>query len=371
MKKIISAIIAATFFISFTTQAQEISIVNVPVTEFNLTPEALLSATIMNVGEPTAVELTSILYSSDNQQLLSVKSSSFIVKNGMNTSIDAPRRAVVVQYGSSGQASYLKTTHNLPSGNFKIVVELKTTQTSETEDKFEDVIESDLNQYLYLVSPADKDSMEITNPMLIWAHSEPFSVLAKNESFRMIVTEMKKGQTPEEAMAMNVPLMTKNNLLTHNLQYPFEARGLEEGKHYAWQVQKVANGVVVAQTDVWEFSIIKKRPLVYNKYAVLKKKLDASYYVAENNKVFFKMDEEYLDGKFNCKIYNEKREIIKPNVKNEKNETRTSGEYNVKNKGFNQFEIDLEKLNVEKGFYTLEVNGAKGDLYLLKFYVEE
>ncbi len=367
MKKMQTCLIILMLYAGLSANAQEVSIVNIQLTPFNITPESMLSATVINNTEnPFQVETISKLYNQDNQLLLTVKSAPFALVAGLNTSFIGSRRATIVEYANTGQANYLKTTRGLSSGNFRICVELKVLN-SEIQDEFCDELVSDINQYLYLVSPADKDSMEIKNPMLIWAHSEPFNVLSKGESFRMIVTEMKSKQSPEEAIMINIPLMTKTNLAAHNLQYPYEARGLQEGSHYAWQVQKVINGVVAAQTEVWEFSIIKKRPLEYSKYAVLKKKLDAGYYVAKNNKVFFKLDEEYLAGKLNCKIYNEKREIIQPKARNE---GVKNGGYDVKNQGLNQFEVDLEQLNVSKGFYTLQVGGAKGELYLLKFYVE-
>jgi len=370
MRKSIYSILAFVMLTSFIAKAQQstVFITGIQVTAFNITPEAMLSASIMNNGDPVSVETVTKLYNSDNQLLLTVISAPFSLSKGFNGSFSGNRKAAVIEYAANPQANYLKTTRNMPSGNFEVHVELKTPIASEISDKFIYEIESDHNQYLYLVSPADKDSMEIKNPMLVWAHSEPFNILSKGESFMMILTEMKTNQSPEEAIVMNTPIMTKQNLTTHNLQYPYEARGLEEGKHYAWMVQKMSNGVVVAKTEVWEFSIIKKRPIIAN-YASLTTKLDAGYYTAKNDKVYFKLDEEYMDGKLNIKIFDSNRNVIEPKAKNET--LKNKNEYNVKKAGYNQYEIDLEQLNVSSGFYTLEVLGAKGELYMLNFYVEK
>ena len=68
MKKLNSSLIVLMFFVSIIANAQEISIVSVQLTPFNLTPEAMLSASIINNGTPTIAETTSKLYNSDNDR---------------------------------------------------------------------------------------------------------------------------------------------------------------------------------------------------------------------------------------------------------------------------------------------------------------
>jgi len=371
MKKLL--FIALAMLLSVAVTKAQLSIENIQITAFNVNPESFLSSIINNsAGKQGTVEIIANLYNSDNQLLLTVKSAPFTIQPGFNTTANSSRRAISVEYSSTPQANYLKTTHNLPSGNFNVCVKLNAITAFEKGDEFCDEIESDHNQYLYLVSPADKDSMEIKNPMLVWAHSEPFNILSKNESFMMIVTEMKTNQSPEEAILMNTPIMTKQNLTTHNLQYPYEAKPLEEGKHYAWMVQKLSNGVVVAKTEVWEFSIIKKKPSI-PVYAVMRTQLDADYYIAENEKVFFLMDDRYADGEWKTEIIDNNGKVYSLNTvkkddrQNEKSKTTTSKVNYLGNGGY---EIDLDKVGLSNGFHVLEITNEKGEIFKLKFLVQ-
>jgi len=368
MKKLHYSFIILMFFTSTLVKAQNISIDGIQITPFNVTPDAMLSATIMNNGVTTiAVQTVSKLYNQDNLLLLTVKSASFSVVPGLNNSFSGSRKVAAVEYANNGQANYLKTTRSLSSGNFRVCVELTTVHTSETEDEFCDEIESDHNQYLYLISPSDDDCQNTKNPMLIWAHSEPFNVLSKGESFTMIVTEMKEKQSPEEAMNMNTPIMTKNNLLTHNLQYPYEARPLKEGASYAWLVQKVSNGVIVAKTDVWKFTVCDNRaPGIDPEIISLRTNIDGSYYIIKNNILQFKVEESTIEGAINCKIYTSARSVKQSFVV--KNLSHQNAD-NTKKMGYNEYEIDLTSLNLVTGFHTLEVAEAAGKLYLIKFYV--
>lgn len=357
--------ILVAFLSLFRVEAQ-VSIVNIQLAPYNITPEAMLAASISNSGDQQAVQMVSKLYNYNGELMLTVNSSVFQLKKGLNMPFDGNRKIGSIQYSEGSQANYIKTTHGLPSGTFKICIDLVQSATMEVADHYCDDIESDFNQFLYLVYPADKDSVESCTPLLLWTHSEPFSLLTQGEYYRMVVTEIKDHQGPDEAITINAPVMGKNYLTTHNFQYPYDAKELKAGKHYAWQVQKISNGVVTNKTEAWEFTITGKKASHENKYAALKKTLDAGYYLAENNKVFFKFEEDYSSNVISCKIYDEKRNMIEPKALNEKKNATP----NFKQVGDNRYEIDLDRLNVKEGFHTLEVKSEKGELFLLKFYVQ-
>ena len=363
MKKILF-LFAIGLFLCFAGKAQ-ISVVNIQLVPYNITPEALLSASISNTADEKPIQLVSKLYNFNNELLITVRSSVFILKRGLNSPFDGTRKVMSAEYTSNNQTSYIKTTHGLPTGTFKLCVSV--IYNSDTQDEFCDEIESDYNQYLYPVFPSDKDTIETVLPVLIWSHSEPFSVLTQGEYYRMVVSELKDNQSAEEAVTINTPLMAKNYLTTHNLQYPYDAKELKEGGHYAWQVQKMANGVITNKTEAWEFIIRKKPEEKEIKYTVLKKTVDAGYYNAGNNKIYFKFDEEYASGNISCVIYNSKREAVQPKILNE---DAKSSSLNFKQNGYNRYEINLDQLNIQKGFHTLEVESAKGELFLLKFYAQ-
>jgi hypothetical protein len=363
MKKVITVLLMMT---SLSALQAQVTVVNSTVMPYNITPESLLAASLNNSGIAQNVSLVVKLSNLNNDLLLTVRSSVFLVKPGFNAGYAGSRKISAVEYMSGNQASYIKTTHTLPSGVFRICIEVFNVLGNEPY-QYCDEIQSDFNQYLYLVYPGDKESITTTTPILSWSHSEPFNILSSGEFFRMTVAEIKDNQNPDEAISLNSPVMLKDYVNTHNLQYPYEAKPLMKGKKYAWNVTKIGNGTVLNRTETWEFKILGTETKQDGSYFMLRKQLDGSYYKPESNKLLFKFDEEYKAGLVSCIIYNDAREIIsvKANNRSEKREIA-----NYKQLGLNQYEIDLEDYDVSKGFYILEVKNSKNEVFVLKFYID-
>jgi hypothetical protein len=249
---------------------------------------------------------------------------------------------------------------------FRICVEVVCLNGNEPNE-FCDEIQSDLNQYLYLVYPADKEVISTTSPVLSWSHSEPFNVLSTGEFFRITVAEIKNNQSPEEAISINSPVMLKDYVNVHNLQYPYEAKPLEKGKRYAWQVTKLGNGTVLNKTETWEFKIAGADPKSTAMYTSVRKELDGGFYKVQDNKVFFKFQEDYNGGLVTCMIYDDNRNLIEVKATNASAKKNLA---NYKQHGLNEYEIDLNDYDVSKGFYVLEVKNSQNELFFLKFYIE-
>jgi len=348
----------------------QVSVINLQLMPYNVTPDGLLAASIMNNGNAQQVQLVSKLYNFNNELLITVKSNSFNLKQGLNSPFDGSRKVASAEYTSSQQSNHLKTTHSLPSGVFKVCVSVIQTINSEIVDEFCDEIESNFNQYLYLVSPTDKDTVETTKPLLIWAHSEPFNILSQGEYYRMIVTEIKDKQSAEEAVTINTPLMAKSYLTTHSLQYPYDAKELKEGNHYAWQVQKLANGVITNKTEAWEFIVRKKPEDKEIKYVAMRQKIDASYYTAYNGKVYFKYIEEYGSlGDISAILKSDSGKEYPMEIN--KDENSKSSSTKIKTVGDNRFILDLNGENLKPGYYVLQIKNEKKELYYLKIYLPE
>lgn len=351
----------------------QVSVVNLQLMPYNVTPDGLMAASIMNNGNAQMVQLVSKLYNFNNELLITVKSNSFNLKQGLNSPFDGARKVSTVDYTSNQQANYVKTTHGLPSGTFKICINIIQSTSSEIMDEFCDEIESNFNQYLYLVYPADKDTIETSTPLLTWSHSEPFSVLSQGEYYRMVVSEIKDKQGAEEAITINTPLMAKNYVTTHSLQYPYDAKELKAGNHYAWQVQKMANGVITNKTEAWEFVLRKKPEETAIKYVALKHELDGAFYTAYNHKAYFKFSEEYkTDGTLKFSLLDEKHQPVSVDIvldkeKTNKSKTDITNQPKLKYSGDNRYDLDLNTLN--SGYYTLEVRNEKKESFYLKIFL--
>ena len=348
----------------------QVSVVSIQLMPYNITPEALMSAAINNMGSEQQVQTVSKLYNFNNELLITVKSSPFNVKPGLNSPFMGDRKVASIDYSSSSQSEYIKTTHSLPSGAFKICIDVIQLKTLEVADEFCDDVESDFNQYLYLVFPADKDTVETTTPLLVWSHSEPFSVLTQGEYYRMVVSEIKDNQGAEEAVDINTPMMAKNYLTTHSLQYPYDAPPLIEGGHYAWQVQKLANGVVTNKTEAWEF-IVRKKPVETElKYVALKQTVDANFYTTYTGKIYFKFSEEYNShGDVVALITGDDGKQFPVTISKDDKNAKPGAGTKIKVMGDNRFILDLDKEKIKPGFYTMQVRNEKKEIYYLKFYL--
>jgi hypothetical protein len=346
----------------------QLVIVSAHVESFNVTPQSLCNVSIMNPGMDMKIVLESKIANNSGEMILKVRTSAILIKNGINNMSSLTFGLSSVEYGSSTQANYVKTMHILPCGYFNYCCRI-VEYNAEVGDEYCEDIESTMNSFLNLVLPYDKDSIEQGNPLLVWTHSEPFNALAQGESFRLVLTELKKDQSAEVAVLNNIPLFFKEYLTAHQLQYPPDAAELEKGKSYAWQVQKISKGNMIDKTEAWSFVVKPDYVVKDNKYATLKKTLDASYYIAANNKIFFRFDEDYYSNSLNYNIYNGKHEKVKLVVKSDE-KSKNAATVAIKIAGINRYMLDLSSTSLSSEIYTLEVINEKNEHFLLKFKTE-
>ena len=103
----------------------------------------------------------------------------------------------------------------------------------------------------------------------------------------------------------------------------------------------------------------------YENVAVLKEKLDGSFYqTGDDGHVYFEFHEKYQDGSLNFKVYNSLREDITPTSNN-----LVSGNTDDKEYGMNIYDLNLdanEDFDYDE-YYYLEVIDSKGKLLKLRF----
>ncbi len=347
----------------------QVNVVSINVQPFNIVPEALLNVGIMNGGDAQQVQVVTQVFNSANALVLSVKSAPFQLIKGLNSGLSGDRKTATIEYAGGQQANYLKTTHNLPSGRYRICSSVLSAQLAEKLDDFCDELEADFNQYLYLVNPLDNDTVDTKTPLLSWTHSEPFTILNQGEFYRMVVAEMQKDQSPEEAITVNSPVMVKNYLKEHQLQYPYDAKELKEGRSYAWQVQKIGDGVVINKTETWKFNLRSLPETKVLKYVALKKQLDGGFYQANDGKVYFKFSEEYKNnGTLKFALTNSALKQVSVDVSNDvKPIGKNAATVKLKQLGDNRFDLDLSGLKSD--FYTLEIKNEKKESFYLKIFL--
>jgi hypothetical protein len=361
MRKIfyILALCLATF--SGWSQAQ---ILSANISSFNITPRGMLEVNIMNSRAEEQVVLTAKLVNSKGEALLTVTTAPFLLSRGMSNTAQSKITIASAIYASNDQATQVKNNHSLPSGKYTYCASINAIDVS---DEYCQDIESDYSSFLFLVSPPDKDVIETKQPILVWTHSDPFSLSNQNDYYRIVVTDLYAGQSAEAAINTNIPVYMKNYLSMHQVQYPIDAKELKAGQTYAWQVQRISNGAIVNKTEAWEFKLKGPDPIKENKYARLKKNLDGTLYMAEGNKIFFRFDEDYAGKKMSYKILNEKQQAV---TAPEATEVGERVKMDAVKDGYNTYMIDLNRYKIPAGIYVLEVTSEKKEMYKLKFQVE-
>ncbi|HWY99101.1 MAG TPA: hypothetical protein VNY36_08455, partial [Bacteroidia bacterium] len=320
--------------LSFALRAQQVTIVSADVNSYNVTPRGLCQAVLMNPSTNVQVILQAQLLDAANEPLVTVKTNTFMLHNGLNAAANMNFSIASVEYGTTGVVQYIRNSGILPTGKYSYCIKVIIAGgNAEEGDNYCQELESDVNSYLYLVSPEDKDTISTPNPVLVWNHSDPFNTLTPGEYYRMIVVPVNEGQTAEEAVTVNTPIYLKNSLQENQVQYPADAPVLEPGKQYGWQVQLISNDVITNKTEAWEFTEYIHIPVKDNKYATVKTTLDGGFYVAANNRIFFRFDEAYASNNDDakCKILDSHMEPVKSKTLD------ASGNVALKKNGFNLY----------------------------------
>ncbi|MGP8217329.1 MAG: hypothetical protein ACLQQ4_17305 [Bacteroidia bacterium] len=362
-------ILLSLLIFSFSSNGQQVTIVSADVNAYNVTPRGLCQAVLMNPATNVEVMLEAELLDAANEPLVTVKTNPFMLHNGLNAASNMNFSIASVEYGTTSIVPYIRNSNILPTGKYSYCIKVMIVGgNAEEGDNYCDEIESDIDSYLYLVSPEDMDTINTPNPVLIWNHSDPFNTLGPGEYYRMLLVPVTEGQTADEAVTVNTPLYLKNNLEENQVQYPFDAPELEPGKHYGWQVQLISNDVIANKTEAWEFIEYIHVPLKDNKYAIMRTSTDGGFYTAANNRIFFRFDEAYATSNVvECLIFDSQMKPVKSKTLDATK--NTDGTIALKQQGYNQYEVDLNGMNIKSGFYYLQIKNAKGQVFKLKFQV--
>jgi hypothetical protein len=110
-----------------------------------------------------------------------------------------------------------------------------------------------------LVEPYD--GKEVVDDQIVWTWFMQSKAANGQDVFcDLAVVEVLDGQSAEEAMRLNPPVILRENLTTSTWQTSPAVRGLQHGRRYAWQITaKVPNErtgafTIVSQSELWELS---------------------------------------------------------------------------------------------------------------------
>lgn len=214
-----------------------------------------------------------------------------------------------------------------------------------------------------LLSPNDKDTIETVYPVFNWYYLNDFQ--DRNEiKYTFTLVDLKKNQSAQAGISVNVPLVKINDIKGYQFAYPFDAPKLEYNHRYGWRLEKKVNGIVVSSSDAWEFILYKEIKLP-NKYVVLDIVPGSSIYEVDNEIGFyFKLNSIYGNEKLTFYVENDQGEMVKVQLAGDKKkgieeeliETNSSLHY-------------LPTNNFQPGTYRLIAKDIRGNEYSCRFII--
>ncbi|MBO9730127.1 MAG: hypothetical protein J7623_15925 [Chitinophaga sp.] len=129
-----------------------------------------------------------------------------------------------------------------------------------------------------LNSPAHQSELLTFLPQFTWLPPAPLNMFS-DLNYEMILTEVHNGQSPEEAIQQNIPVLRVPRLKNIFVNYPSGAVQLDTANTYAWSVIARNGNLFAAQTEVWTFRVKgngNSADREHGAYVQLRKELDGS-----------------------------------------------------------------------------------------------
>jgi hypothetical protein len=147
----------------------------------------------------------------------------------------------------------------LPIGNYRACYSFYTGKNSE-DALAEDCINLEIQPLSppQLNVPDDSAVIETPYPQFNWLPPAPVTLFS-NLNYDLLVAEVQTGQSPESAIQENLPVYTALRLTAPVNSYPASYKSLDTGKVYAWRVVAKNDEMFATQSDIWTFSINKKK----------------------------------------------------------------------------------------------------------------
>jgi hypothetical protein len=219
-----------------------------------------------------------------------------------------------------------------------------------------------------LVYPSNGDTIRIGFPTFTWMTLN----IDDNFHYELRLVEVDVTQNGISAIQSNPDWYKSSSLFSPIHTYPFEAKQLESGKTYAWQVKKVKKNTQNESSDRSEDELSDVFVFVYSEserekicLPLLLQESEARLYVTESYKVIFNTDSILHPDvhQLKYKITNSSGKPIAEKVYPIK---IAEGEYKVPLRQYKEFTLARNRNKI----YILVATDAKGLSYRLNFTVK-
>lgn len=213
-----------------------------------------------------------------------------------------------------------------------------------------------------LNTPANQSVLESRLPQFTWLPPAPVNMFT-DLNYEMILTELRPGQSPAEAVQQNIAVYRAPRLKNMFVNYPAGAVALDTARDYAWTVIARNGPLFAAQTEVWTFRIkgVQHNVRVTNgAYVQLKKDLDGVVINCNYLRCGYSNETADSTAKF---------EVIA--LEND-NKIAHSGTLNIK-RGDNRLDVPLNRAGLSDGkSYLFRLRNSRNEYWQVKFiYTKE
>lgn len=291
------------------------------------------------------VKVQAYISKADGNQIYFSESQPFFLKVGANSHTSGTIQTATSQSFDQGLRNWLQINNSLPPGTYRLCYKIICANSDcdgngsgliGPDQSFCNTIKIQSPTPLLLNTPNNESRIKDQSPMLTWIPPSPVS---SEVSYDLTLTPILDGQSKEEAIQINRPVIIKTGIKNVLLNYPSDLPDLEIGKKYAWQVNAVLFNEIISTSKVWEFEIIAdslKEEKIISQYIKVKTVKNEELIKVEN---FLKLD--YLEE-------NERRSFLKVEIYNEKNKKIVEYDLPVEF-GENLLVLDLKNKGLKSG----------------------
>lgn len=205
-----------------------------------------------------------------------------------------------------------------------------------------------------LSNPMDYDTIIETEPNFIWQTNITALQTDPRYSQRYVLCELEENQLKGEAIAVNTPILVLDDYQNTMYSYSSTTTELEQGHTYVWQISILFNGMIVDQSEPYQFTILKPKDPVPSFYPVVFNNGGQTYAVV-HDKIGLATDETG-DLKLTVQISRNGRLVKTAALTDFKTEEQKKKEEDGTKKpvaGKRLLVLDLKALELEKGYYNV------------------
>jgi hypothetical protein len=258
-----------------------------------------------NAGYKTNLVVKIDVREKQKGKVVSIRVNDFAMTTGLNQLTGIHARKALIEFSNTSLASVVKQSNFFPEGDYEYCFKIEDALKNNAQPQIyaDECFDYDLQPIIpvSLIEPFDGEKVCEPQPILTWQPIVPF---LQGVAYQLTITELKKGQTPVEALYYNVPLLNSRNLYSPFTSYPNSARPLEKGKAYVWQVSAYAKDMILCRSETWVFqygcadSIKTEKPGGFRRIEDLAM---GNYYIA-NGSLLFAVQNDYTEMKLVYKI---------------------------------------------------------------------